>query len=73
MSAEITGERLTQLRSTFAALDDDGDGFITEAEFRAHFPGLPAEALGALSQAADSDNDGRYSFEEFVRTVSAQD
>ncbi|SDI02672.1 EF-hand domain-containing protein [Nonomuraea jiangxiensis] len=70
MTAEISGERLEQLKSTFASIDTDGDGYISESELKTHFPGLPAEALGAMSQEADSDQDGRYSFEEFVRTVA---
>ncbi|GAB2907080.1 EF-hand domain-containing protein [Nonomuraea fastidiosa] len=70
MSAELPDERLAELKSTFAAIDTDGDGYITEAEFKAHFPDLPAEALGAMSQEADSDQDGRYSLEEFIRTLS---
>jgi Ca2+-binding EF-hand superfamily protein len=69
MSAEPTGERLTELRRSFAAIDTDGDGFITEKEFGDHFPDLPPDALGSLNRA-DSDNDGRFSFEEFVRLVS---
>ncbi|MFC7648903.1 EF-hand domain-containing protein [Streptosporangium lutulentum] len=40
MSAEPTGERLTELRRAFAAIDTDGDGFITEKEFGDHFPDL---------------------------------
>ncbi|MEV5890928.1 EF-hand domain-containing protein [Nonomuraea fuscirosea] len=70
MSAQLPDERLAQLKSTFAAIDTDGDGYISEAELKRHFPELPAEALGAMSQEADSDQDGRYSFEEFVRTLS---
>ncbi|NUR93212.1 MAG: EF-hand domain-containing protein [Nonomuraea sp.] len=71
MSAELhDDERLAQLKSTFASIDTDGDGFISEAELKRHFPDLPAEALGAMSQEADSDQDGRYSLEEFIRTVS---
>ncbi|MEV7008106.1 EF-hand domain-containing protein [Streptosporangium sp. NPDC051022] len=72
MSAEPTGERLTELRQRFAAIDGDGDGFITESELTGHFPGLPAEAIGSLNRDADADGDGRLSFEEFVRIV-AQD
>ncbi|MFG1701781.1 EF-hand domain-containing protein [Nonomuraea sp. M3C6] len=68
--AELSGERLARLKSTFASIDTDGDGYISEIELKSHFPDLPAEALGALSQEADSDQDGRYSFEEFIRTVS---
>ncbi|WP_345563709.1 EF-hand domain-containing protein [Nonomuraea rosea] len=70
MSAEPTDERLAQLKSTFASIDTDGDGYISETELKSHFPGLPAEALGAMSQEADSDQDGRYSLEEFIRVVS---
>ncbi|MGW0803027.1 EF-hand domain-containing protein [Nonomuraea sp. NPDC002799] len=70
MSSELSDDRLAELKSTFASIDNDGDGYITEAEFKRHFPGLPAEALGALSQEADSDQDGRYSLEEFIRAVS---
>ncbi|MER6508026.1 EF-hand domain-containing protein [Nonomuraea sp. NPDC001636] len=70
MSAELPGERLAQLKSAFAEIDTDGDGFVSEAELKRHFPDLPAEALGALSQEADSDQDGRYSLEEFIRAVS---
>ncbi|MEU0484453.1 EF-hand domain-containing protein [Streptosporangium sp. NPDC006013] len=70
MSTESTGERLAELRQAFAAIDADGDGFITEAEFGRHFPDLPAEAIGSLNRDGDSDGDGRFSFEEFVRLVS---
>ncbi|GAA3690958.1 hypothetical protein GCM10022224_065520 [Nonomuraea antimicrobica] len=70
MAEELPDGRLAQLKSTFAAIDTDGDGYISEAELRRHFPGLSEEALGAMSQEADFDQDGRYSFEEFVRTVS---
>jgi Ca2+-binding EF-hand superfamily protein len=60
-------DRLAQLSAEFAAIDGDGDGFVTEAEFRERFPGLPAEAIGALSQNVDADGDGRISLEEFIR------
>ncbi|QYC40603.1 EF hand [Nonomuraea coxensis DSM 45129] len=70
MTAELPEERLARLKSAFAAIDTDGDGYISESELKHHFPDLPAEALGALSQSADSDQDGRYSLEEFIRTVA---
>ena len=70
MAAELSGERLAQLKNTFASIDIDGDGYISETELKGHFPDLPAEALGAMSQEADSDQDGRYSLEEFIRVVS---
>jgi Ca2+-binding EF-hand superfamily protein len=73
VAEELSQERLTRLRNEFDALDDDGDGFITETELFAHFPGFPAEAIGALEQDADVDGDGRFSFEEFVRLEGTTD
>ncbi|WP_043638507.1 EF-hand domain-containing protein [Nonomuraea candida] len=70
MAEELPDERTARLKSTFAEIDTDGDGYISESELKRHFPDLPPEALGAMSQAADSDQDGRYSLEEFIRTVS---
>ncbi|MFC4061968.1 EF-hand domain-containing protein [Planomonospora corallina] len=66
----MSAERLAELRSEFSAIDTDGDGFITERELTVRFPDLPAEAIGSLNRDADSDGDGRFSFEEFVRLMS---
>ncbi|MBG0816970.1 EF-hand domain-containing protein [Planomonospora sp. ID82291] len=66
----MSAERLTELRSAFSAIDTDGDGFITEEELTGRFPDLPPEAIGSLNRDADSDGDGRFSFEEFVRLMS---
>ncbi|WP_245657192.1 EF-hand domain-containing protein [Herbidospora mongoliensis] len=57
------------LKATFDAIDADHDGYVTEAEIVAHFPHLPAEALGAYATGLDADGDGRYSFEEFSRLL----
>ncbi|MFC4589033.1 EF-hand domain-containing protein [Sphaerisporangium corydalis] len=70
MSAVPADQRWAQLKRQFESIDSDGDGFITHAEFAEHFPHLPAEALGALDQNADSDGDGRLSLEEFLRLTS---
>ncbi|NUW34164.1 EF-hand domain-containing protein [Nonomuraea sp. SMC257] len=69
MSEDVTDERLARLKREFASLDGDGDGYITEAEFRAHFPELPAEAMPALRDTGDADGDGRFSMEEFIRLM----
>ncbi|MFD1936039.1 MULTISPECIES: EF-hand domain-containing protein [Nonomuraea] len=67
--SDLGGERLAELRRTFDAIDASGDGFISQAEFLRHFPGLPGEALASLEQNADADGDGSISFEEFVRLM----
>ncbi|WP_169953274.1 EF-hand domain-containing protein [Microbispora sp. H11081] len=73
MSQELSHERFEALKRDFDAIDDDGDGFITEAELLSHFPGLPPEAIGALDRDADVDADGRFSLEEFIRLAGARD
>ncbi|MCW2880165.1 MAG: hypothetical protein JWQ95_4265 [Sphaerisporangium sp.] len=70
MSAVPADQQWAQLKKQFESIDSDGDGFITEAEFTGHFPDVPAEALGALERDADTDGDGRLSFEEFIRLTS---
>ncbi|GII81300.1 hypothetical protein Sru01_62820 [Sphaerisporangium rufum] len=67
MSAGPADPRWVELKQRFAAIDGDGDGYITRAEITEHFPHLPAEALGALDRHADTDGDGRISFDEFAR------
>ncbi|MFE3452309.1 EF-hand domain-containing protein [Nonomuraea sp. NPDC059194] len=67
--SDVSSERLAELRRTFDAIDDSGDGFISQAEFLRHFPGLPGEAIASLEESADADGDGSISFEEFVRLV----
>ncbi|GGK99168.1 hypothetical protein Sme01_60400 [Sphaerisporangium melleum] len=73
MTATPADPRWARLKERFASIDEDGDGFITEAEYLHHFPELPAEAIGALEDQADADGDGRISFEEFVRLVTEND
>ena len=71
MSAGPVDQRWAQLREQFAAIDSDGDGYITEDELTEHFPDMPAEAIGALDRDADTNGDGKFSFEEFARLIAS--
>ncbi|KAJ8773976.1 hypothetical protein K2173_009407 [Erythroxylum novogranatense] len=63
-----------QLKQLFRMFDRDGNGFITAAEL-AHSMAklghaLTAEELAGMIKEADSDGDGRISFEEFAQAIS---
>lgn len=65
----------TQLRQLFRMFDRDGNGFITAAEL-AHSMAklghaLTAEELTGMIREADSDGDGRISFEEFSLAITS--
>ncbi|KAG2436343.1 hypothetical protein HXX76_006652 [Chlamydomonas incerta] len=65
------------LAAAFAALDKDGSGFITadeiEAVLAAHHPNGRAHGpdVQAMLAAADTDADGRISYEEFLAMLLA--
>ena len=56
------------LGSLFAALDLNGDGIISFAEWKSHYValGIPAEHAQASFAAMDSDSDGTVSKQEFI-------
>lgn len=59
------------LRAAFNQFDLDGDGAITAAEFRSVMAGLGDTTMTeaqaqALLDNADSDGDGRMTWDEFV-------
>ena len=65
----MTAVELAELRRSFDACDDDGDGWITGAEFAKVLQALDSdlsvdECLLAF-EATDEDGDGRISFNEF--------
>ncbi|KAK1368251.1 putative calcium-binding protein CML18 [Heracleum sosnowskyi] len=64
-----------QLRQLFRMFDRDGNGFITAAEL-AHSMAklghaLTAEELTGMIREADSDGDGRISFQEFSLAITS--
>ena len=64
-----------QLRQLFRMFDRDGNGFITAAEL-AHSMAklghaLTAEELTGMIKEADTDGDGRISFQEFSQAITS--
>lgn len=64
-----------QLRQLFRMFDRDGNGFITAAEL-AHSMAklghaLTAEELTGMIREADTDGDGRISFQEFSLAITS--
>lgn len=66
-----------QIRRAFGALDDDGSGSISRAEFRRFLKpynlNMTIEALNALVTYFDADQDGLISFNEFAERVMPAD
>ncbi|XP_042504557.1 probable calcium-binding protein CML11 [Macadamia integrifolia] len=64
-----------QLRQLFQVFDRDGNGYITAAEL-AHSMAklghaLTAKELTGMINEADTDGDGRISFEEFSQAITS--
>lgn len=64
-----------QLRQLFRLFDRDGNGFITAAEL-AHSMAklghaLTVEELTGMIKEADTDGDGRISFQEFSQAITS--
>jgi calmodulin len=60
------------LRTAFAVLDRDGDGFLSHKELEAAGePGeIDATVAARIVQSVDADGDGRISFDEFTRWMT---
>lgn len=60
----------TELASTFAELDGNGDGQITSAEFRAGIiargESITDDEITSIFADADADQDGKISYKEFA-------
>lgn len=66
----LNAEQLAELRRNFDGVDDNGDGWIADAEFIGLLQALDEdlsrdECLLAF-EATDEDGDGKISFEEFI-------
>lgn len=60
------------LKEAFAALDIDGDGYITAKDLRARYEKVDPETLELLISRADTDHDGKISFQEFKNSLQEE-
>jgi len=74
MTDSLTAEELQQLKKTFAAIDENGDGSITLAELRKAFAknasemkGITEGDLEKLMKMGDVDGDGKLSYNELLQ------
>jgi Ca2+-binding EF-hand superfamily protein len=68
---DLTAQQLGELRQSFDASDEDGDGWIADGEFALLLQALDhklsyPECMLAF-EATDRDGDGVISFEEFIQ------
>ncbi|KAF9935084.1 calmodulin-like 3 [Mortierella antarctica] len=73
-NSKYSESQLVNIKQQFSALDQDGDGFITEAEFLAALKNTSRNPQEYDSQKffadADKNKDGKISFSEFVDACS---
>ena len=55
-----------QHKNDFIAFDLNQDGFVDASEVRSQFRGLKQEDISAFFIAADKDEDGLITFEEYL-------
>jgi calcium-dependent protein kinase len=67
MAESFSPDELQDAKASFAKYDDDGDGFITIDELRAHKVTAQSEALMKLLHVVDIDGDGKISYDELVK------
>ena len=65
VSAQQTNEQ--EHKNDFLSFDQNNDGFVDAAEVRAQFPQISPEDLSAFFIAADKDEDGMISFQEYMK------
>lgn len=67
------GEKKAEAKETFEALDRDGDGKLSRAEFVAHRKGEQAIKAAKIFKKMDADADGSLSPEEFKTLAQHRD
>ncbi|KAK6170336.1 hypothetical protein SNE40_018750 [Patella caerulea] len=74
MAEQMTEEQISQLKETFAAFDENGDGAITTSELGKVLKSIgqnPTEAeLKDMINEVDADGNGTVDFSEFVTMMA---
>ena len=69
----ITSETIKNMRSIFISYDKDSSGYLSNVEMQKFFKLMETyftkSELGEALYIIDSNNDGKVSFEEFIRFV----
>ena len=60
------------IMEAFKAFDNDGNGFISAAEFRQVMTNLGEELADKMIREADVDGDGQINYEEFAKTMMSK-
>jgi len=75
MTDSLGADEIKQLKATFEAIDENGDGTITMAEMKkamskpgAELKGITEDELARLMKMADVDGDGALSYKELLST-----
>jgi Ca2+-binding EF-hand superfamily protein len=66
LSSDPTAERRQQFSSEFRNSDSDADGWLDPTEMRMLFPDISQADLSAFFIAADGDQDGLITLEEYI-------
>ncbi|CAH1244826.1 TNNC2 [Branchiostoma lanceolatum] len=71
---QAKGQLSSKMRDIFHTIDENGDGSLTPDELKS---GLAAmgnhmddRVIDSMIKAADTDNDGRVNYEEFIKVMS---
>lgn len=64
----LTPQQLEHVRADFESKDKDGNGFLTTEEFLSTLQNVLTPAtINKIMQSIDTNNDGKVSWEEFLR------
>ena len=74
MSSKLSADQAAELKKAFEVMDANKDGVVTKDELKNLLKGLGEdvtdEVVDEMIKIADSNNDGKIQFEEFVKAAT---